>query len=68
MSNLFYKDISPDCLYCNNSVKKNNLVKCTKDKILSNGKCRFFIYNPYKRVPRRTPKMMSFSSQDFDIE
>lgn len=60
---LFGNNISPDCSYCHNMV--DNI--CVKKKIIKNGKCRKFSYNPLLRVPKVEPNMMKFSREEFEL-
>lgn len=64
--NLFGNHIECSCDYCThaNASDKN----CAKGKkIKATGKCRWFCYDPLKRVPYATPKLPDYDPDDFAI-
>ncbi|MBQ9516431.1 MAG: hypothetical protein IJR57_10025 [Ruminococcus sp.] len=65
---LFGKNIVPSCTYCSYSKTEGNTQFCSAHKVLKNGKCRKFDYNPIMRVPRGAPKLPSFNNEDFSIK
>ncbi len=64
---LFGKNIVPSCAYCVHSKKEGNTQFCDARKVLKNGKCRKFIYNPIMRTPRGSAKLPTFNNDDFVI-
>ncbi|MBR4949321.1 MAG: hypothetical protein IKZ25_00935 [Clostridia bacterium] len=60
---MFSKDIEKICAYCEYGTKlQNNDVLCEKKGIMpENAKCRKFLYDPTKRIPKKRPEMPSFS-------
>ena len=64
---LFGKNIVPSCSYCTHSQKEGSTQFCNARKVLKNGKCRKFVYNPIMRTPRGAAKLPSYSSDDFSI-
>ena len=68
---LFRKTIERSCSYCTRSTKLNEeQVLCSKKGIMTcNGQCRWFRYDPCKRIPCKT-KALDFSKydeQDFSL-
>ncbi len=67
---LFRGEISPACEYCEYGRKAsdNVMILCIKKGMVSpRYSCRKFLYSPLKRVPRRQPKLPSFSPEDFKL-
>lgn len=64
---LFGKNIAPDCTYCNNAVFENGGIACQKDKMIQDGKCRAFSYDPLLRVPASVSLSGSFTAEDFQL-
>ena len=64
---LFGKNIVPSCAYCVHSKTEGSSQFCDARKVLKNGKCRKFTYNPIMRTPRGAAKLPSFKSDDFAI-
>ncbi|MBR1535028.1 MAG: hypothetical protein IJ639_11715 [Ruminococcus sp.] len=64
---LFGKNIVPACTYCVHSKKEGNTQFCDARKVLKNGKCRKFVYNPIMRVPRGAAKLPTYKNDDFSI-
>ncbi len=70
MAKLFGNDIEPACVYCLHGRTSSDgvMILCRRHgPVVPHYKCRKFKYNPLKRVPRRLPKLPSFSKEDFDI-
>ncbi len=63
----FGNNIEVDCSYCAHSRINNDAQFCTVNKILKNGKCRKFQYNPTMRVPLRSKTMQKFTEEDFSL-
>ena len=67
---LFSNDISPACEYCESG-------KLAADKIMILCKrhgpvspyyfCKKFVYSPLRRVPKKQPKLPTFTSDDFTL-
>ncbi len=64
---LFGNNIEPSCDYCLNSKIVNGCQFCTINKILKNGKCRKFVYNPIMREPKKQQTLPTYSADDFLI-
>ena len=64
---LFGKNIVPDCSYCEHAVYENGGIVCTKAKVLQNGRCRGFRYDPLMRVPVSVSLSGSFTAEDFKL-
>lgn len=64
---LFGKNIVPSCTYCAHSKTEGSTQFCDAHKVLKNGKCRKFSYNPIMRTPRGAVKLPSFKNDDFAI-
>ncbi len=64
---LFGNNIDVSCNYCQNAVFDNECCYCSANKIIKNGKCKKFEYNPTLRLPKRETPMPSFSALDFII-
>lgn len=63
---LFNKNIDCNCEYCDNFTDVNGEYICKLNReINENGKCRKFIYNPLKRVPKRKPKLPEYDPNEF---
>ena len=56
---MFSKDIEKICAYCEYGTKlHNNHILCKKKGIVSeNSKCRKFLYDPTKRIPKKRPPL-----------
>lgn len=65
---MFRKKISPSCEYCEYSfMNDSENICCTKGSDTQKNSCRKFCYDPFKREPRPTPKLPSYSAKDFEI-
>ena len=64
---LFGKNIVPDCSYCEHVSFENGGIVCTKAKVLQNGRCRGFRYDPLMRVPVSVSLSGSFTAEDFKL-
>ncbi|MDL2324464.1 hypothetical protein LJC61_04865 [Ruminococcaceae bacterium OttesenSCG-928-A16] len=67
---LFGNSITPACIYCQFGRPSPDgiMVLCKKfGPVSPYYSCKKYIYNPIKRVPRKAPKLPSFSPEDFDI-
>lgn len=70
MQRLYNNKISPACEYCNFGRLSADLesVLCSKNGVMSpSSSCRKFKYDPLKRRPKRAPKLMEFSKEDFEL-
>lgn len=65
---LFGNNIVPACTYCTHSKKEGDTQFCAAHKVLKNGKCRKFCYNPIMREPRGAVKLPTFEPKDFSID
>ena len=65
------ENIEPKCEYCQfgKLSADGETVLCIKRGIMNkNSKCRKYVYDIMKRVPRKAPKMQSFSEEDFSLD
>ena len=63
--------ISPACEYCSfgRQASDPRMILCEKCGVVSPFyHCRKFQYDPLLRVPRRQPKLPSFSPEDFSLD
>ncbi|MFI3170225.1 MAG: hypothetical protein R3Y06_09805 [Faecalibacterium sp.] len=68
---IYGKTIPPACEYCAHGSRAKNpdLILCTKLGVVSPlYHCRRYQYDPLLRVPKRMPKLPSFSSNDFTLD
>lgn len=61
----FGNNIEVSCEYCAHSKIQNGCQFCTKNRVLKNGKCKKFIYNPIMRVPLRANNLKKYKEEDF---
>lgn len=67
---LFDKKIDPSCAYCKFGKLSSNHDKilCNKNGIkLFSDSCKFFKYEPLKRVPTRHKSLPKYSNDDFKL-
>ncbi len=64
---LFGNNIPVSCDYCAHSQINNGVQFCTMNKVLKNGKCRKYVYNPIMRVPMRENTLPKFKPEDFAL-
>ena len=65
---LFGKNITPSCKYCNNAIFDNDGFICTQNRVLDDCKCKKFDYNPMLRIPDAPArKMLQFKKEDFEL-
>lgn len=64
---LFGNNIDVSCDYCANSKVNNGVQFCTMNKVLKNGKCRKFVYNPIMREPKGMNALKKFNPEDFTL-
>ena len=69
MKRLFKKDIEQSCEYCANSIDKANVgTFCTKLRRSERPKkCKYFKYDPLKRVPVSYKSIPDYDPQEFSI-
>ena len=68
---LFGDSIGPACAHCRfgRPAPDQVMVFCRKfGPVSPQYKCKKFIYDPLKRMPKRQPKLPSFSPEDFEID
>ncbi len=63
----FGKNILPDCTYCANSEFDNGTHMCKKGKLIKEGKCRSFSYDPLLRVPTSVSISGNYTADDFKL-
>jgi hypothetical protein len=67
---LFSAHIQPACAYCTvgRPASDGEKILCPHRGIVDPGYgCARFRYNPLNRVPRRAPRMQSFTKEDFEL-
>lgn len=68
---LFGKNIAPACEYCakNRTAQGGLTLHCTvsDDAVPPYHHCDAFVYDPLRRVPKRIPKLPTFSADDFKL-
>ena len=69
---LFGKNIEPACKYCELAVKKmdgERHVLCEKHGVVKvDYRCRKYIYDPTKRIPKPPKPLEKFSADDFSLD
>ena len=63
-------NISPTCAYClvGKPAPDGETVLCPKKGVVAKDySCRRFKYDIMKRVPKKAPKLQSFSEEDFSL-
>ena len=63
--------IAPACEYCAHGRKATDprMILCEKKGVVSpDYRCRKYEYDPLLRVPKRRPKLPSFSAEDFSLD
>lgn len=65
----FKKDIEQNCVYCINSIDKDNIgIFCTKLRRSEKPKkCRHFKYDPLKRIPIGYNNIPQYDPEEFSI-
>ncbi|WP_418666700.1 hypothetical protein [Allofournierella sp.] len=64
-------DIPPACGYCEHGRRAADprMILCCKRGVVSPYyHCKRFCYDPLLRVPRRQPKLPSFTAEDFRLD
>ncbi len=65
---LFGNNIEPNCDFCDNCEKADDIIKiCKAKKEIINGKCRGFKYNPLLRVPTQVSNLPKYDPKDFEL-
>lgn len=62
---LFGNNIVPSCTYCAHSKNEGKTQFCDANRVLKNGKCRKFDYNPVMRMPKGMANLPKFDKDDF---
>lgn len=68
---LFNKNITPCCVYCKRSrhLGENEPMLCSKVGVVSQEYgCKYFQYDPLKRVPPKKVNFSKFSEEDFSLD
>lgn len=64
------ENVPPCCIYClfGNPAPDGESMLCTKKGVVAKDfSCKKFKYDIMKRVPKKAPKLQSFSQEDFSI-
>ena len=67
---LFNQNITPACEYCTHSrpAGDGKMFLCLRaGRVSPYYKCRKFSYAPLRRVPKRLPKLPTFTPDDFKL-
>lgn len=67
---LFSNNMEPACEYCEYGrlAADRFMILCSKKGPVSpHYSCRRFAYSPLKRVPKRQPRLPSFTEEDFKL-
>ncbi len=67
---LFGNNIEPACTYCQFGASSSDeqMLLCSKKGVVSPYYyCNKFVYCPTKRIPKRQPKLPTFSKEDFSL-
>lgn len=67
---LFGNTVDPACIYCRSGRPSpdNVMILCRKyGPVAPFYQCRKFQYDPLKRVPKKQPKLPSYSAEDFQL-
>ncbi len=62
---VFGKTIEANCLHCANNYSKED-VRCTWGEN-DVQKCGHYVYDPIKRKPKKTAKLLAYTEKDFEI-
>lgn len=65
---MFGQTIPPACEYCEKGRRAADprMILCSKKGVVSPYyRCRKYVYDPLRRVPKRQPKLPTFSIDDF---
>ncbi len=68
---MFGATIQPACEYCSLGRRSSDprMILCEKQGVVSPYfHCRRFDYDPLRRIPRRPPRLPSFSPEDFSLD
>lgn len=67
---LFGNNIIPSCEYCQREKDVNFKEKCLRSKEnISEEKCKYFVYNPLKRIPIKGKNFRKniYNDEDFQL-
>ena len=65
------QNVAPACEYCEHGRRAADprMILCQKRGVVSPYfHCKKFLYDPIQRVPRRQPRLPSFSPEDFRLD
>lgn len=67
---LFGNNIDPCCEYCaHGKVSSDGNVYCLQKGVVPQYySCKWFVYAPLKRIPRRPPTLPNYDPEDFSLE
>ena len=63
----FGKNITPDCSYCSFASFEDGNTACQRARVIKDGKCRSFSYDPLLRVPTSISVSGNYTAEDFRI-
>ena len=67
---LYGNHIEPACAYCARGTvsKDGQMILCDKRGIVAQDfRCRKFVYDPLRRVPKQAPILPDFDEKDFEL-
>lgn len=68
---IYGETIAPACEYCSHGRQAVDprMILCEKKGVVAPSyHCRRYEYDPLLRVPKRQPKLPSFSAEDFSLD
>lgn len=68
MQSIYNKKITPACKYCLHGKisPDSSVVLCYKHGVMDlASSCRRFKYDPFKREPKKAPKLLKYSKEEF---
>lgn len=65
---LFGAAIIPACCYCEYAFVTDNCYSCAaKGKVAADFSCKKFLYDPFKRIPKKKPVLPEYKREEFSI-
>lgn len=65
----FGSEIPPSCSYCAHNSGTADKVVCSQKRVLVEGRCKKYLYNPLMREPRKKPSLQTegLTKEDFQL-
>lgn len=70
MASFFDTEIPPACEYCRHGfpTRDTSRLLCEKSGIVApHYSCKKYVYCPLKRIPKRAPRLPSYTKEDFEL-